>query len=218
MGLRTIVSLAVGCLAAAVQATAVAGDTYCCSDASGRRVCADRLPRECVGREYRIINERGITVKRVEAPLSPEERAQREAEEAQRKEAERARLEQRRRDRALLDAYSSEQDIDRLRDRALKDVDGSIRRERERHEIALKQKKKLDEEMEFYRKTPPPQALVDAIKDNESVLRAHLSVIEAKERERDAIKAKYEEEKRRYREIVGSGGNERRLAPGGQVK
>ena len=178
------------------------GWTYCCLDERGQRVCSDRLPAQCFSRAYWVLNERGLTVNRVDAPLTAEQRAQREAEVQRQREQEKVRLEQLRRDRALLDAYASEKDIDVLRERALKDVEASIAREQELQAEALKRKKELDEEMEFYRKKTPPKELSDAVKDNESDLKSHASVIEGKQKEIDALRAKYDEEKRRYREIV----------------
>lgn len=186
----------------AATASAQVGWTYCCQDERGQRVCGDRLPAQCFNRAYWILNERGLTVKRVDAPLTAEQLAQREAEARRQREQDKARLEQARRDRALLDAYSSEKDIDLLRERALRDIETSIAREQELQAEALKRKKELDDEMEFYRKKAPPKELADALKENESVLKAHAVVIEAKQKEMDAVRTKYDEERRRYREIV----------------
>ncbi len=183
-------------------ASAQVGWTYCCQDERGLRVCGDRLPAQCFNRAYWILNERGLMIKRVDAPLTAEQLAQREAEARRQREQDKARLEQTRRDRALLDAYSSEKDIDLLRERALRDIETSIAREQELQAEALKRKKELDEEMEFYRKKVPPKELADAVKDNESDLKSHASVIEGKQKEIDALRAKYDEEKRRFREIV----------------
>lgn len=184
--------------------------TYCCFDESGQRVCGDSLPRQCFQRGYWVVNERGITVRRVDPPLSADQRAQREAEARRKQEQERLLKEQQRRDRALLDAYASEKDIDLLRDRVLKDLESNIKSEQEFQAIALKRKKELDEEMEFYRKSPPPKELTDAIQENESILRAHASVIQAKQKEMDAVRAKYDDEKRRYADL------QRRMAEQGR--
>lgn len=178
------------------------GITYCCTDENGRQACSDVLPQACWGRAYREVDGRGITLRRIEAPLTPEQRAVREAEARRKREQERLAAEERRRNQALLDAYGSEKDIDMVRDRALREVEKSLALATERYKEAARRQKELSEEMEFYRSKPAPKALLDSIRDNESELRAHGSVIEAKQKEMDALRAKYDEEKRRYVDLI----------------
>lgn len=199
-----LLSLALAALALADAAATFAQgrSTYCCNDDRGQQVCGDTLPQACFGRAYREINERGMTTRRVAPPLTPEQIAQKEAEAQRRKEEERLRREEERRNQALLQSYASEKDIDYLRDKAIADIEESIARAQERYDEALRRKRQLDEEMEFYRKTPPPKALADEVRDTDSILRAHSSVIESKRRDMEAVRAKYEDEKRRYQEII----------------
>jgi hypothetical protein len=193
-------------LPAAVQAQrapeASSRSTYCCTDQQGRQVCSDLLPQACWGRAYREINSRGLTVRSVEAPLTPEQNAQREAEARRKREQDRLAREERKRNQALLDAYSSERDIDLVRDRAIADVQKSLDRASDRYADAAKRQKELSNEMEFYRRKPAPKELLDSIRDNESELRANASVLEAKQKEMDAIRAKFDEDKRRYVELT----------------
>ena len=176
--------------------------TYCCNDDNGRQVCSDILPQACWSRAYREVNEHGLTIRRVEAPLTPEQRLQREADARRKREQERLINEERRRNQALLDSYASEQDIDTVRERTLAEIEKTLNLANERYAQAAKRQKELSEEMEFYRKKPAPKELLDALKDNESELRAHGSVIEAKQKELEAVRAKYDEEKRRYIELT----------------
>lgn len=184
--------------------------TYCCTDDAGRQVCGDILPALCYGRAYRVIDERGITVRSVEAPLTPAQRAQREAEARRKREQERAAAEERRRNQALLDAYASEADIDRVRDRILHDIESGMQEAQDKHAAAAKRHKELMDEMEFYKKKVPPKQLADAVRESESELRAHQSVIDAKQKEMEAVRARYDEDKRRYIEITRGRG----AAPG----
>jgi hypothetical protein len=92
-------------LAASAQA---ASEFYCCQDpANGRRVCGDTLPEQCRGRAYRILDSGGNIVKEVGAPLTPEQKAELILENKRRKQLEDAGREQRRRDQALLDTYTT---------------------------------------------------------------------------------------------------------------
>jgi len=196
---RSLFALAIAWVAPLAHAERT---TYCCSDEQGRQVCSDILPQACWGRAYREIDERGLTVRRVEAPLTPEQRAQREAEARRKREQERLANEERKRNQALLDAYGSERDIETVRDRALGEIQKSLNQANERYAEAAKRQKDLAEEMGFYRRKPAPKQLLDSLRDNESELRAHSSVIEAKQKELDATRAKYDQERRRYIELT----------------
>lgn len=176
--------------------------TYCCADNGGRQICSDVLPKECYGKAYREINSRGITVRHVPAPLTPEQRAAREAEEKKAKEEEVRRLEQDRRNRALLATYTSEQDIDAARDRAIADVEKGIKAAQEKQAELAGRQKKLDAEAEFYKKKPMPPALQAQLRENQDEMKAQQAAIDAKQKDIEALKARYEEEKQRYRELT----------------
>lgn len=174
--------------------------TYCCTDERGVAACGDVLPAACQGRAYREINERGVTVRRVDAPLTSEQRAQKDVEARRRQEEARVREEERRRDQALLASYSSEKDIDYLRDRRVADLEDNIRKAQERVEESLKRKKTLEQQLAA--KGRHAKDAADALRENESALHSHRSVVEAKQRELDAVKAKYDDEKRRFVELT----------------
>lgn len=200
-------------LPAALPLTAAAQGrlTYCCADNGGRQICSDVLPKECYGKAYREINSRGITVRHVPAPLTPEQRAAREAEEKKAREEEARRLEQERRNRALLATYTSEKDIDAARDRAIADVEKGIKAAQEKQTELANRQKKLDAEAEFYRKKPMPPALQAQLRENQDEMKAQQAAIEAKQKDIEALKARYEEEKQRYRELT------QKAAPGKSV-
>ena len=83
-----------------VSAAAQGRVTFCCTGDGARQVCSDVLPRECYGRAYREINAQGVVVRHVEAPLTAEQRAQREAEANKAREEAARRQEQDRKNRA----------------------------------------------------------------------------------------------------------------------
>lgn len=184
-----------------LPATAQGRKTYCCTDANGRQACSDVLPQQCYGRAYREINAQGVTIRRVDAPLTAEQRAARDAEARKAKEEEARRMEQDRRNRALLATYTSEQDIDLTRDRAVADIRKSIKATQEKQAELAKQKQKLDAEAEFYRKSPMPPQLQAQIRDNDTEMKVHQAAIDDRHKEIEAVKARYESEKLRYREL-----------------
>ena len=104
------------CVPSAAQATSL----YTCTTADGRVLSSDRIIPECLDREQRELRPDG-SVRRVIPPqLVGAAREQAEAEARAREAEERARLDQLRRDRALLQIYNSEEDIEAARQRSLR--------------------------------------------------------------------------------------------------
>jgi len=179
-----------------------AAKTYCCTDKTGHRVCGDTLPEQCENVAYREVGEKGV--RNVAAPLTAEQRAQRDAEAARKKEQERVVGEQRRKDQALLNTYGNEKDIDILRDRAVADMEMAGKQTQEKYDAALKRKQTLGRELEFYAKKPIPNSLKSQIQENEIEIQAHKKAIEDKNRNIEATRAKFEGDRMRYRELTGT--------------
>ncbi len=198
-------SVCVFLLAAALPGVAAAQGrvTYCCVDDRGKQVCSDVLPSQCYGRAYREINPGGVTTRRIDAPLTAEQRALREAEAKKAREDEVRRLEQDRRNRALLATYSSDNDIDSARDRTIADIEKAIRESEEKLAELSKRRQQLDKEAEFYRKGSPPPELKSQMRDNESDSKSLKEAIENRKKEIESVRARYDDDKRRYRELIG---------------
>jgi hypothetical protein len=177
-----------------------AARTFCCTDKAGHRICGDTLPAQCEDRAYKEIGAQGV--RNVEAPLTPEQRAQRDAEAAKKKEHERAVAEQRRKDSALLNTYASEKDIDLLRDRAIADAEAAGKQNQEKYDAAIKRKKQLEKELEFYAKKPVPANLKSQIKENDTEIEAQQKAVQDRKKEVEAVKARFEDDRKRYRELT----------------
>jgi len=106
--------------AAAVSALPVAAraQLYVCTT-NGRTLTGDLPPPECGNVEIRELNRDGSVKRVIEPPLTPEQKKARELESKQRRERETQAQEQLRRDRALLETYASEDEIETSRDRTL---------------------------------------------------------------------------------------------------
>ncbi|MBM3390484.1 MAG: hypothetical protein FJY34_00690 [Betaproteobacteria bacterium] len=197
------------------QAAAQGRTTYCCTGDNGRQICSDVLPEQCYGKAYREVNSRGMTIKKIEAPLTPEQRAMREAEAKQARDEELRRKEEDRRNRALLATYSSEQDIDYVRDRAVADVEKSIKASQEKLAELNKRKEQFDNEAEFYKKKSPPPQLQAQMRDNDTDIKAQQTAIDARNKDIEALKKRYEDEKLRYRELTKARAAGRSATPPG---
>ena len=193
----------IAALAGALPATA-AGTLFCCIDERGKQACGDILPVACYGRAYREISASGLTVRNVEAPLTAEQKALRAAEDRKRKEEEAALREQRRMDQALLQTYGSLDDVELMRKRAEADVMASIAAAEKKIADARQVRKKFEDEAEFYKKKTLPPDVEKGLKLADFEIGAQQNLIDVKKKELGTIKAKYDEDRRRYLELTRS--------------
>lgn len=183
---------------------APAASRVTCCDVGGKRTCGDPEPAQCVNKAKTEFTKGGVA-KEVEAPLTAEQRAAREADIVRKKEEEKKAAEQARRDRALLDSFSSEKDFDTARDRAIADIEKNAEQAKNRLDAALKKQEKLNKEKEFFQKKPIPQDLQSQIRDNESEIAAQQKALQEKDVRIGEIRARYEADKTRYRTLKSGG-------------
>lgn len=206
IGSSTVSPLKGGCLVLVLLAasTAQGANLLCCQDQNGRRACSDSLPEQCRGRPYKVLDGAGNVIKEVGPPLTAEQKAQAEAEARRKKEQEAAQQEQRRKDQALLATYSSLQDIESARSRSEADVQEAIKQAESRIAALRQKRKKFENEAEFYRNKAVPPEVAKGLRDIDSAVKAESSIVDAKKAEFQIIRAKYDDDKRRYLELSGS--------------
>lgn len=179
-----------------------AGEFYCCQDpSSGRRVCGDTIPAQCRAHGYRVLDSGGNLVKEVGPPLTPEQKAAQAIEDKRRKEIEEANRAQRRRDQALLDTYATLEDIDMAQKKAESDVALQIKEAQGRLDTAQKKRKKLADEAEFYKKRTMPPDLAKDLRTVDHEIKLQQELIDLKQHDFDAIKARYDADRKRYMEL-----------------
>jgi regulator of protease activity HflC (stomatin/prohibitin superfamily) len=169
---------------------------------TGKVVYTDKLPPEAAGKATEQLNRQGTVVRRNDAAPTPEQLAAREAERRKRLEDQIAAKEEKRKNAALLNTYSSENDIDEARERALKANAEAIRDAERKLAEAQKREKELAAEAEFYQKKPMPKPLQQEVQSNQSALKAVNELLDAKRKETAAIHARYDEDKRRFLELT----------------
>lgn len=172
-----------------------------CCEVDGKRFCGDPAPPQCLNKAKKVF-ERGVA-KDVEAPLTAEQRAAREAEEVRKKEEERKAAEQERRDRALMASYSSVKEIDAARKRSIAEIKRNADQAQNRLDAALKKQKALEQEKEFYQKKPLPASLKSQIQDNEAEIAAQQKALQDKDADIAAINARFDSDKERYQRLTG---------------
>jgi hypothetical protein len=205
MRLTPVVLLLSSTLAALFAPSAAIGQAriYCCDDAQGRKHCGDFLPAQCTKLGYEVRDEKGFVVERKDPPMTAEQIARREAETARKAEEEKRKVEERRRNLALLSTYSAEKDIDAARDRAVTEVQKLVKQAEDLVGEAQKAKAKVEREKEFYKNKTLPAPVKKQIQDVEADLKAKLDTLAARKADIEKTKAKFEDEKKKFRELKG---------------
>ncbi|WP_440996115.1 DUF4124 domain-containing protein [Arhodomonas sp. SL1] len=197
-------------LALAVLAAAdVQARSYKWVDDEGRVHYSDSIPAEEAQkrRERELKSERGLTIERLEPPptreaLEARARAEARAEEQARREAER-----RERDRVLLRTYDSLAAMERARDERLAVLDGRIRLARDRVERLERRHEALSERAAAMERSGSGD-LDKVYREIESVaeqVREQRAYIERQREEQAAIRARFELDMQRFRELSGAG-------------
>lgn len=108
---------------------------------------------------------------------------------------------QRRRDQALLNTYGSEKDIEVMRNRAERDLAAAIKAAQERIAEVRRQRKKFENEAEFYKNRSLPAEVAKGLRDADFEIRSQESVIESKQKDQQTIRQKYDEDLRRFLDL-----------------
>ncbi|MDB5818512.1 MAG: hypothetical protein JWQ11_2152 [Rhizobacter sp.] len=181
--------------------TTPAAQIYTCVDAQGRTLTSDRSIAECNSRNQLLRNRDG-SVKAVVPPVpTADERA--EAENRLRRDAAaRASLQEAtRRDRNLLSRYPDEAAHSKAREVALDDVRQAVKASQDRVAVLAKERKPLENELEFYKKKTPPSKLLEQLDANDAAVDAQKDLVRNLESERERIVANFDLELARLRKL-----------------
>lgn len=195
--------LTLGAELASAQSQGATGGIYTCVDRNGRRLTADRPIPECLDREQRELSPSGITRRQIGPSLTELERAAQDAQ--NRKDAEeRARVvEERRRERVLVARYPDKAAHDVERAAAIQMVD-DVTATAEKRTLELKaERKKLDVEMEFYKKDPnkAPMTLRRKIAEIDDSLAEQQRFIAGQDQEKRRVHARFDNELSQLRKL-----------------
>ena len=174
-----------------------------CVAKDGKKYYGATRPAQCMDVATEALSAQGMVIGRIEAPLTPEQRAARDAAAKQNAAAEQAALVQSRRDQALLQTYTSERDIEMVRQRAIADNQRAAAQVEARIATLKKRQEALVKEAAAIKagKKPGPTFEQD-VKNNAYDLQLQEQQLESRKREADAINARYDEEKRKYLELT----------------
>jgi len=183
-----------------------AGSIYTCIDAQGRMRSSDRPIPECHDRVQREIGPTGTVRRIIHPPLSPEERERQAARQRAEAEAAAREAEERRRESLLLSRYPDEAAHRHAREAALTQVQAVIDSGQQHAQQLEREKQRIDEELEFYRKNPAsaPPALKQRLATNAEQRQLQAQFLADQEREQSRINERFDDELRTLRRLWGT--------------
>ncbi len=182
---------------------AVAGKLYSWVDEHGKTHYGNTVPPQYSQQGITELDKKGAVVKKTDAALTPEQRKAKEEELAQQKEEEKKKLEQKRRDKALVNTYTTEKEIDLVRDRNLQQGELQLQGMELRAKQVqprLDQARKRAEDL-VAKKKPLPLDLQQELEESEKEMQRLQEMIKQKRMEMDTIRARFEDDKKRFREL-----------------
>lgn len=202
-----LVSIYLCFVAAGVEARDKGGSKLICwTNNDGVRECGDRLPPEYAQQEHEELNKRGMVVKETERAKTEEELAEEKKQAAIKAEEERVVKEQAKRDKILLDTFTSVKDIEAARDSKIATLETSIN-------LAEKRGAKVQEELDRRVNQAaaaeragkaPPDHLVRDIESLKRQVKTNNDFIASTRKEEEEVKASYESDIARYKELASS--------------
>lgn len=205
---RRVAPLGAALLVAATLASApgaARAATYKWVDEKGVVHYTDQMPPEAVNKAAVELNKQGVPVKKTDAALTPEQRRAKAAEDERRKAVEKQQEEAARRDRALLASYTSEAEIDLARTRAVQTIDDVVKSSQGYAEQLGKRKSLLEVRRKAdYADKPMPIEMERELATVNLELQRQAELVAQKQKELVAINAKYEADKKRWRELVAT--------------
>lgn len=179
---------------------AAQAQSFRCVGKDGKKYYGQIIPRACIGQPYEQLNMQGMVIKRFDPAIDNEDPATKAAQEEKQRAKEAAAREEARRSRALLATYTSEKDIDAARARALAEPQRQIAD----IEANIAQREKRLDELTKRKPAPnqPAAALQSEIETTRSGIAAQQELLAVKKQVVEAIKARYDEDKKRYQQLT----------------
>jgi hypothetical protein len=180
------------------------GSIFTCT-VNGKTFSGDRPPQECANTDMRELNRDGSVRRVLARPPTQDELRARALEAKKRLEEEDKQLAQRRRDKSLLEAYASEEEIEAARAKSLESATQSMVRAKARIDNLNGERKKLDDEAEFYKKRVLPDQIKRSFVSNQQEVSQAEKILNEASIETKRINERFDAEKKRFRELLAQG-------------
>jgi hypothetical protein len=192
---------AIAAFALAIAAAPALAAMYKWVDDKGVVHYTDKMPPEAVDKGNVEFNKQGIPIKRNDPAPTAEQRRARAAEEERQRVVAREQEVVDRRDRALMQSYTSEDEIELARHRALGTIDTQVQSAQAYSVQLTKRREELEERRKSFGAKPVPPAIEHELENIGSELAKQDAFISEKKRETAAVTARYDTDKQRWREL-----------------
>jgi hypothetical protein len=163
---------------------------------------SDTLPADAVNRASTQLNPQAMIVRRTQqARAVTENLPKAEAEAQKQRDADRGRVVAERRDRALLESYANEAEIELAKSRALATIDAQVTSAHGYVAQIQKRRKELEDKKSTYAPRPVPGEIPREIETIDAELARQDQFIAGKLREAANVAARYDADKQRFREL-----------------
>ena len=182
------------------------GKIVCWKDKAGKTIgCGDKVPPEYQDNATKELNKRGVTVNASEPALTPEQKKSIQAN-AERKAAEnQVAAEQKRRDKALMDTFTTVKEIDLKRNRDIQLIESNIEAQLTNLKNANDRQADARNRIEQYKKEnkPVPVPIQDEYDRADASKVKIQAQITQKKKDIVDLNLQYDEMKKRFAELSG---------------
>ncbi|MEO8752837.1 MAG: DUF4124 domain-containing protein [Casimicrobiaceae bacterium] len=175
--------------------------TYKWVDDKGVVHYTDKIPPEALNKGNVQLDKQGVTVKTTDPAPTAEQRKARAAEEARAQQLAKDRELIDRRDRALLATYTTESEIDLVRNRAVSTIDAQVQSSTAYSATLNKRKVELDTRKAALGDKPVPAVLETELTTIGTELAKQAELIAVKQKEIIVVTARYDADKKRWKEL-----------------
>jgi hypothetical protein len=202
------VALLLGAVCVTIASNAHAA-LYKWADERGVVHYSDQLPVDAVNRANYELSRSGLTVKKTEQarPVVQQRVPKTESEEQRMRDADRERVIAERRDRALVESYANEGEIDLARSRAVATLDGQVQSATAFIAQMTKRREELEGRKATFAPRPAPGAIEREIETIDEELGRQNELIAGKKKDSAAVAARYESDKQRFHELRNPNGS-----------
>jgi DNA repair exonuclease SbcCD ATPase subunit len=195
MSLRPAAPIVASGLVAAALALAAPlalAETYKWTDDKGVVHYTDKMPAEDVNKAATVLDKQARPVKHIDPPLTPEQRAARDAEEKKKQALAKSQEEAERQDRALMQSFTSVEEIELSKKRALATIDGQIQSSHAYVEQLGKRKDEIETRKAALGNKPVPDAMEREIASIDAEVARQGDLLHQREQERAATASRYD--------------------------
>lgn len=182
---------------------AMAGKLFSWVDEQGKTHYGNVVPPEYAQKGVAELDKKGDVVSKTDAAMTPAQRQAKEDALVKQKEDDQKKLEQKRRDKALVNTYTTEKEVDLVRDRNLQQSELQL----QSMELRAKQvQPRLDQARQraaglTAKKRPLPLDLQQEIEESDKEMQRLQEMVKQKRAEMDVVRARFEDDKKRFREL-----------------